>query len=124
MEQNFATVQDTAELRPVAGGIDEPIPRVTAHELGHALGLSHRQDRTNLLASGTTGTLLNTAEVAMARRKARTLPGTETVASAAEKRERAEAQDRQGRITPAPDLAVRNSRRAEQGSASREAAQS
>lgn len=94
MEQDFAMVQDTAELRPVAGGIDEPIPRVTAHELGHALGLSHRQDRTNLLASGTTGTLLNTDEVATARRKARTLPGTETVASLRRNAEEAETQDR------------------------------
>ena len=29
-------VKDTASLRPVKGGIDEPIPRVTSHELGHA----------------------------------------------------------------------------------------
>jgi len=30
-------VKDTAALRPVEGGIDEPLPRVTSHELGHAL---------------------------------------------------------------------------------------
>ncbi len=35
-----AFVQETAQLRPVPGGIDEPLPRVTAHELGHALGLA------------------------------------------------------------------------------------
>ena len=49
-------VKDTASLRRVEGGIDEPLPRVTSHELGHALGLPHRQDTTNLIASGTTGT--------------------------------------------------------------------
>ncbi len=65
-----ALVKDTARLRPVPGGIDEPIPRVTAHELGHALGLPHRQARTNLLASGTTGTSFNEAEIAKARETA------------------------------------------------------
>lgn len=60
-------VQATARLREVEGGIDEPVPRVTAHELGHVLGLAHRQDRINLLASGTTGTSLNTREVETAR---------------------------------------------------------
>jgi hypothetical protein len=60
-------VKDTASLRPVEGGIDEPIPRVTSHELGHALGLPHRQERTNLMASGTTGTSLNATEIECAR---------------------------------------------------------
>jgi len=64
-------VKDTAALRPVEGGIDEPLPRVTAHELGHALSLSHRQDTTNLMASGTTGTLLNEAEIQQARAAAK-----------------------------------------------------
>ena len=67
MGDDFAIVQETAKLREVEGGIDEPLPRVTAHELGHALGLAHRQDRTNLLASGTTGTSLNLAEIDRAR---------------------------------------------------------
>jgi hypothetical protein len=67
MGKDFAFVQETATLHEVEGGIDEPVPRVTAHELGHALGLQHRQNRTNLLASGTTGTLLNAKEVATAR---------------------------------------------------------
>jgi hypothetical protein len=72
----MAFVQETAKLRPVPGGIDEPLPRVTAHELGHALGLPHRQDRTNLLASGNNGTTLNEAEVARSRKRAESMPGS------------------------------------------------
>ncbi len=83
----MAFVQETAALRAVPGGLDEPLPRVTSHELGHALGLPHRQDRTNLLASGTTGTLLNQAEVAKARATAQKLPGTFAVAKLQEKAE-------------------------------------
>lgn len=63
-------VKDTASLREVPGGLDEPLPRVTSHEIGHALGLKHRQDTTNLMASGTTGFSLNDAEIAIAREKA------------------------------------------------------
>lgn len=60
-------VQQAAMLREVEDGIDEPLPRVTSHEVGHALGLPHRQNRTNLMASGTTGTSLNDAEIATVR---------------------------------------------------------
>ena len=81
MGEDFAIVQETAKLREVEGGIDEPVPRVTAHELGHALGLPHRQATTNLLASGTTGTLLNTTEVEIARKTARSVEGVKTVAA-------------------------------------------
>jgi len=80
MGQDFAFVKETASLRPVEGGIDEPIPRVTAHELGHALGLPHRQNLTNLLASGTTGTSLNAAEIAISRAKAAKTKGALLVA--------------------------------------------
>jgi hypothetical protein len=80
MGGDYAIVQETASLREVEGGIDEPIPRVTAHELGHALGLPHRQARTNLLASGTTGTGLNADEVRRARAGARAIEGVATVA--------------------------------------------
>jgi len=64
-------VKDTSSLRSVPGGIDEPLPRVTSHELGHAFGLPHRQDTTNLMASGTTGTWLNEEEIKQAREAAR-----------------------------------------------------
>lgn len=80
MGRGFAFVKETARLREVEGGIDEPLPRVTAHELGHALGLEHRQARTNLLASGTTGTSLNADEVAQAREQARSRPDARSVA--------------------------------------------
>ena len=63
-------VQDAASLRKVEGGIDEPIPRVTSHELGHAFSLPHRQDTFNLMASGTTGTSLNESEIHQARESA------------------------------------------------------
>jgi len=91
MGEDFAFVQETARLREVEGGIDEPVPRVTSHELGHALGLPHRQARTNLMASGTTGTLLNEAEVKVARETARKTKGAvdyEEVAMRAESNER------------------------------------
>jgi len=63
-------VKDTASLKEVEGGLDEPLPRVTSHEIGHALGLKHRQDRTNLMQSGTTGFSLNAEEIATARGEA------------------------------------------------------
>ena len=56
-------VKDTASLREVPGGLDEPLPRVTSHEIGHALGLKHRQEVTNLMQSGTTGFSLNETEI-------------------------------------------------------------
>ena len=64
-------VKDTASLRKVEGGIDEPLPRVSSHELGHAFSLPHRQNTTNLMASGTTGTGLNDEEISQVREAAR-----------------------------------------------------
>ncbi len=91
LDDRMAFIQETAGLRPVPGGLDEPLPRVTAHELGHALGLLHRQDRTNLLASGTTGTTLNEAEVSRARDHARKIPGALAVPDLRKKAEEADA---------------------------------
>jgi len=91
MGSDYSIVQETSALRPVEGGIDEPIPRVSAHELGHALGLRHRQDRTNLLASGTTGTLLNREEVERARSHAIKVPGVQTFADVLAQAEAAES---------------------------------
>ena len=64
---NGMFVKDTARLRQTEGGVDEPIPRVTSHELGHALTLKHRQNVTNLLASGTSGWTFNDAEIKQSR---------------------------------------------------------
>jgi hypothetical protein len=63
MGRDAIFVKDTAALREVKGGVDEPIPRVTSHEIGHAMGLPHRQNTINLLASGTTGWSVNDEEI-------------------------------------------------------------
>lgn len=67
MNRDALFVKETAKLKEVPGGIDEPLPRVSAHELGHGMGLPHRQNTTNLMASGTTGTSLNAAEIEIVR---------------------------------------------------------
>ena len=70
LERDALFVQEAAALTVVPGGIDEPLPRVTSHEIGHGFRLSHRQARTNLMASGTTGTSFNQEEIHTARRSA------------------------------------------------------
>jgi hypothetical protein len=70
-----AFVRETAQLMRVPGGIDEPLPRVTAHEIGHGLGLAHHDIRNHLMAEGTTGTRLDATEVEIARAVARRTPG-------------------------------------------------
>ncbi len=78
MQTDGIFVKETASLMPVEGGIDEPLPRVTAHELGHGMGLPHRQNLTNLMASGTTGTSLNSEEIATVHRTLSKLPWVQT----------------------------------------------
>jgi hypothetical protein len=96
--QNICFVKETASLRKVEGGIDEPLPRVSAHELGHGLSLQHRQNVTNLMASGTTGTLLNQDEVDKARRQAPKIEGTMTVKACEQALEAAKNQKDEARI--------------------------
>lgn len=64
-------VCEEPEFTKVKGGADNPVARVTAHELGHVLGLQHRQDHTNLMASARNGFSLNNQEIKDARIKAR-----------------------------------------------------
>lgn len=63
-------VSETPEFTKVKGGADNAVARVTAHELGHVLGLQHREDRTNLMASGRNGISLNQEEIQAARQRA------------------------------------------------------
>ena len=97
-------VKDTASLHAVSGGIDEPLPRVTSHELGHAFGLPHRQDTTNLMASGTTGIWLNEEEIQRVRERAKQFGWIE---SAGAVKQRAEELARAGKITEAEVLRQR-----------------
>lgn len=58
------------EFTKVKGGAANPVSRVIAHELGHVLGLKHRQDHTNLMASGRNGVSMNGQEIKDARQRA------------------------------------------------------
>lgn len=98
MGRDAVFVKETAQLRSVPGGIDEPLPRVTAHELGHGMGLPHRQDTTNLMASGTTGISLNEAEIDRVRNTVAMYSWVETTEDFLEK---ADALARDGKIEAA-----------------------
>src|SRR5258708_20831066 len=78
MNQDGVFLQDAAMLITAPGGMDEPLPRVTSDELGHGFSRVHREARTKLMASGTTGTLLNDEEIHDARHKAESYSWTYT----------------------------------------------
>ncbi len=70
-------VKDIANLEAVPGGIDEPLPRVSSHELGHALSLQHHTNLHHLMFRGTTGTNLDAVEIHEARAAAQKFPWIE-----------------------------------------------
>ena len=67
-------VKDSASLREVQGGLDEPLPRVSSHEIGHALTLQHCTNEHHLMFRGTTGWTLDEEEIAQARAAAAKIP--------------------------------------------------
>jgi hypothetical protein len=72
-------VREQPELARVQGGGDDPVVRVMAHAVGHALGLSIHPDPENLMAIGTTGLALNAGQLRDARVIGRTIPGASAV---------------------------------------------
>ena len=67
-------VRDTPILKPAEHPARHPTARTAAHECGHGLSLSHRQDSDdNLMRSKTNGWQLNDLEINDARRAAATM---------------------------------------------------
>jgi hypothetical protein len=69
--QHDMRVRDDPDLRPAANPAQYSAARTAAHELGHALNLSHRQDDDdNLMRSKTYGWRLHENEIGIARQNA------------------------------------------------------
>lgn len=78
-------MSDHPQLRPAAHPSRSAAGRTAAHELGHALGLHHRQDSDdNLMRSKTYGWQLNADEIASARERARLLAADRPAGGASE----------------------------------------
>lgn len=104
-------IEDRPKLEPVRGGGNgDPIPRVTAHELGHALGLPHREHEALLMTAGTTGYRLDGSEIDRAREAAEAF---DWVARLADVRQQAARLEAQGHDEEAQRLLARLSRIAE-----------
>jgi hypothetical protein len=56
-------LSDDPRLRAVSGGTNETVARVMGHMIGLMFGLTQSSDETNLMAGGTTGTALDSAQI-------------------------------------------------------------
>jgi hypothetical protein len=73
-------VREHPNLAQVPGGGDDPVARVMAHAVGHALGLPLHPDPENLMCGGTSGVALDPEQVDVTRQVARTIRGAGGVA--------------------------------------------
>ena len=60
-------ISESARLVDVKGGTDDTVSRVTAHELGHVLGMSHTISSSNLMNEGTSGFQIDEVQVEIVR---------------------------------------------------------
>jgi hypothetical protein len=79
MVDDAVFVHEAARVRPVPGGGDDPIARVTAHALGNLLTLPNVAEPRNLMGNGTSGIALDGPQAESARKVARLIAGAMTV---------------------------------------------